>query len=77
MPWIAWVFASVVAGSVCGIFWPAVVKEFRNSTPTAVATTGITFELRICDPAAGGPLATVTVDGDRVVAEVRELDDDE
>jgi hypothetical protein len=43
----------------------------------AVATTGITFELRICDPAAGGPLATVTVDGDRVVAEVRELDDDE
>lgn len=37
MPWIAWVFASVVAGSICGIFWPAVVKQFRDSTPVAVA----------------------------------------
>ena len=42
-----------------------------------VATTGIEFELRISHPEAGGPLASVTLGDDRVVAEVRALADDE
>lgn len=37
MPWMSWMFASVAFGSFSGLFWPAVVKAFRKSTPTAVA----------------------------------------
>ena len=40
-----------------------------------VATTGIEFELRISHHEAGGPLASVTLGDDRVVAEVRALAD--
>lgn len=56
-------FAAVRAASV-----PLLLAAAR-----AVATTGIEFELRLLAPGADGPLATVTVGADRVVAEVRQL----
>ncbi|HWS57842.1 MAG TPA: hypothetical protein VN257_04825 [Actinotalea sp.] len=60
-------FAAVRAASV-----PLLLGAAR-----AVATTGIEFELMISDPNADGPLATVTVGDERIVAEVRALPDDE
>ena len=43
----------------------------------AVATTGTELEVRLTHPGAGGPLASVSLGDDRVVAEARALADDE